>query len=73
MKRNNFFIIAETTLTQYRNPFNHRPIENKFESVDDMIVVSNCLVTITLHKDGRFEVVPNERNLDKELLLRRVK
>jgi hypothetical protein len=71
-KQNNFFIEFESQPDTYKNPFNQQPIPRKLESQNDTIRVSNCLVTITMHKDGRFEVEPNTRNIDQNLLLSRV-
>ncbi len=68
---NNFFVEFETTPRVYKNPFNQKPIKRKLEGIDDTLTVSNCLVTIVLHKDGSFNVTPNLKNIDKEKLLAR--
>jgi len=71
-RNNNFFVEFETVPRTYKNPFNQKPIERKLESLDDTITVSNCLVTIVMHKDGSFAVTPNLRNVDEEKLTARV-
>jgi hypothetical protein len=73
-KNNNFFVEFETPPRQFRNPFNYNIVsDRKFEAVtDETVTVSNCLVKITLYKDGKFNVEPNVRNVDEDKLRKRV-
>jgi hypothetical protein len=71
-RKNNFYIVCQTPPTQCKNPYNQTLIPRKLESLDDSIQVSNCLVTITLNKDGTYSVGPNLRNVDEVKLRKHV-